>query len=129
MSQILDVAAFQEKAYPSPPCWSLVADVYLNVLKLPVDSFKTVDKSVRDAARAFRLHLAKDDHGFERLAEPREYAVVLMGRTPRLGIHHCGIYYGGKILHAREEGTLYQELFELTGQYQLMEFWGRGEEA
>lgn len=125
----LDVVAFQSRVYPSPPCWSLVADVYMNVLGLPVDTFKTIDKSVRDTARTFRLHLAKDDHGFERIDAPREYAVVLMGKTPRLGIHHCGIFYGGKVLHARDDGTLHQELFELADQYQLMEFWARSGES
>lgn len=122
---VLNVAAFQAKVYPSPPCWSLVADVYTSVLQEPLDGFRTIGESVRSAARAFRLQLHKDRHGFQQVDDPSDYAVVLMGRTPQIGVHHCGIFYGGSILHAMDTGTLYQDVGTLRATYQLMEFWSR----
>jgi hypothetical protein len=48
-----------------------------------------------------------------------------MGRTRKLGIHHCGIYYQGKVLHALPEGVLYQDLPSLADEYRLIEYWSR----
>lgn len=111
--------------FPSPPCWSLVASVYSDVLAEPVEEFKTVGGSVRAASRAFRLQLYKGRHGFEQITEPRDFAVVLMGKTQRTGVHHCGIFYEGSVLHALEAGTLYQDLTTLADEYELMEYWAR----
>jgi hypothetical protein len=122
---VLDVAAYQAMVFPSPPCWQLVAQVYADVLAQPVHEFKTVGGSVRSAAREFRLQLYKGRHGFEQISEPRDYAVVLLGKTQRTGVHHCGIFYGGSVLHALETGTLYQDLVTLADEYELMEFWSR----
>ncbi|MCC2673286.1 MAG: hypothetical protein K0R58_233 [Ramlibacter sp.] len=123
----MNVETYQAKVYEpaSSPCWSLVADVYITELAMPVDEFKTVANSVRDAAQAFRLVLHKGEHGFVRVSEPVDYAVVLMGRSFSRGIHHCGVYYDGKVLHAQPDGTLHQALASLRDQYPLMEFWVR----
>lgn len=121
----MDIATYQARVYPAPPCWSLVADVYANELDEPVDRFAVISNSVREIAREFRLQLHKDRHGFARIAAPQDWAVVLMGRTSRLGLHHCGIYYAGRVLHANHDGTLYEDLATLRDAYPLMEFWAR----
>lgn len=130
----MNVAAYMEKVYPDPPCWALVADIFINVRGVPVDEYSEITNSIRQvaadlraraAAAAFRLVLRKNAHGFAQIAEPIDYALVLLGQTPTLGLHHAGIYYQGKVLHALSTGTLYQDLASLRDQYQLMEFWAR----
>jgi hypothetical protein len=130
----MDVTYYQEQVYQAPPCWSLVADVYSRELGLGVDEYKTISTSVRQLssalrlqaiASAFRLELHKGEHGFEQVEEPADFAVVLMGRTPKLGVHHCGIYYAGKVLHAMPDSTLYQDLESLRDEYRVIEFWSR----
>lgn len=121
----MNVADYQVKVYPNPPCWALVADVYATELGQEVAAYKTVSSSVRQLASAFRLALHKNPDGFAQIAEPVDMAVVLMGTVPRLGVHHCGIYYQGKVLHATEIGVYYQDLASLRDLYQLMEFWAK----
>jgi len=113
------------KQYPSPPCWSLVANVYADELSDTVLDYKTINASIRTIASAFRLALHKSPHGFAQLSEPVDYCVVLMGRTARTGLHHCGIYYDGKVLHAMDSGNYYQELHTIQDEYKLIEFWGK----
>lgn len=113
------------KQYSSPPCWELVTDVYRAELGEGVLAFKTVDPSVRAIASAFRLALHKSPHGFARIAAPRDYAVVLMGKSAGIGLHHCGVWYQGKVLHALESGVLYQDMASLGDTYGVMEFWAR----
>jgi len=113
------------KQYPTPPCWSLVSDVYATELSDTVLDYKTINASIRTIASAFRLALHKSPHGFAQLSEPVDYCVVLMGRTARTGLHHCGIYYDGKVLHAMDSGNYYQELHTIQDEYKLIEFWGK----
>lgn len=121
----MDVAAYQAKVYPSPPCWCLVADVYASELGDEVEHYKTISSSIRDIASAFRLALHKSPHGFIQVDSPSDFAVVLMGKIPKLGVHHAGIYYQGKVLHALDSGTLYQDIPSLSDDYQLIEFWAK----
>lgn len=121
----MNVADYQAKVYHSPPCWLLVADVYAHELSERVDTFSTVSNSIRQIASEFRLQLHKDKHGFDQVADPQDFAIVLMGKTQRLGFHHCGVFYQGKVLHANEEGVLYQDMDTLRATYPLMEFWGK----
>ena len=121
----MNIAAYQAKVYPSPPCWSLVADVYTTELGQEVAQYRTISSSVRSIASALRLVLHKGAHGFQQIEEPVDYAVVLLGKTRALGLHHCGIYYGGKVLHALDSGTLYQDMASLGDEYELMEFWSK----
>jgi hypothetical protein len=122
----MDVNSYLGKAYENPPCWLLVTDVYLTELAdADVLAFKTVDTSVRSIADTFRLALHKEPHGFRRITEPADYAVVLMGRSARLGLHHCGVYYQGSVLHAVEDGVFYQDLASLRDTYPLIEFWAK----
>lgn len=121
----MNVAHYQAQVYPSPPCWALVADIYTSELGAVVDDYKTISGSIRAVAGAFRLALHKAAHGFAQVELPVDFAVVLMGRVRSLGMHHCGIYYQGKVLHALESGTLYQDLASLRADYPLMEFWSK----
>lgn len=121
----LDIADYMARVYEAPPCWNLTADVYASHLGEDVRAYKTVSNGVRAIARAFRIALHKADHGFVKLAEPVDYAVVLMGEAPSLGLHHCGVYYAGSVLHATDDGTYYQDMNTLRAAYPLMEFWGR----
>lgn len=120
----MDIDAYMGRVYPSPPCWALVADVYARERGHQVAEHHA-PQAVRSIASAFRLALHQGGHGFGRVATPVDYAVVLMGRTARLGLHHCGIAYGGRVLHASDDGTWYQDLATLRAQYALMEFWAR----
>jgi hypothetical protein len=120
----MNVSTYQAKAYPSPPCWQLVADVYTTELGQEVEGYKTISGSVRAIASALRLALHKNADGFQQIEEPADYAVVLMGGQRR-GLHHCGIYYQGKVLHALPQGTLYQDLASLRDEYELIEYWAK----
>lgn len=120
----MNVADYQARDYGNPPCWNLVSDVYARELGRTVDAFKTVDSSVRQIAAAFRLALHKAPNGFQRLAGPEDFAIVLMGSSGRLGLHHCGVYLAGSVLHALPEGVMYQDMASLGDSYPLMEFWG-----
>lgn len=119
----MNVAAYQAKVYPNPPCWELVADVYLTELAQQVEQYRTVSDSVRSIASAFRLTLHKGAHGFVQVAEPQDYAIVLMGRSAAVGVHHAGIWWQDRVLHAQETETLYQDAYSLRALYPLMEFW------
>lgn len=111
--------------YPSPPCWQLVADVYRRELAAGVLDYCTINASVRAVASAFRLALYKSDHGFAQIAEPVDYCVVLLGKSASLGLHHCGVYYAGKVLHGLATGNQYQDLASLLAEYPLHEYWSK----
>ena len=119
----IDTNAYLLKQYPNPPCWFLVADVYANEFNQRVELFKTDNASVRAIASAFRIAIHRNPDGFRRVEQPTEGCIVLLGRTPSIGIHHCGVYTGGKVLHMLESGAYYEELFVISDQYALMEFW------
>jgi hypothetical protein len=121
----MNVNDYLGKQYASPPCWALVADVYAGELDDTVTDYKTVNSSIRSIAGAFRLALHKSAHGFGQIAEPVDYCVVLLGKTDRTGLHHCGIYYQGRVLHMLESGGQYQELSVIRDSYALIEFWAK----
>lgn len=114
---------YLNRQYSFPPCWQLVTDVYSQELGLTVNDFSTVNSSIRAIASAFRIALHKAEHGFTRAAEPVDFAVVLMsrmvGRTPT----HCGIYYGGSVLHATPDGVIYQDMATLGDTFKRIEYW------
>lgn len=119
----MNIADYLSRNYPSPPCFALVADVYERERGQAVDGYRSVSNSVRAIASAFRVQLHKSPHGFAQVAEPQDYDVVLMGRSQRLGLHHCGVYWQGAVLHALESGAVYQTLDTLRAEYPIMEFW------
>lgn len=121
----LDVEGYQARVYPTPPCWHLVTDVYETVLGADPNEVQTVSEAMRRAARAYRLELFKNREGMQQIAEPRDYAIVLMWASVSKRQLHCGIYYQGKVLHALESGTLYQDMETLRDTYPLMEYWAK----
>lgn len=116
---------YMGRDYGALPCWLLVADVYRSELSLPVTDYRTINGSVRELAKAFSLALHKSPHGFGQIDEPVDFAVVLMGRTPRIGITHAGIYWHGHLLHALESGVLLQDMASVRDTYRVVEFWAK----
>ena len=122
---MIDINAYLSKQYESPPCWLMVADVYANEFGQTVEAFKTVNSSVRSIASAFRIAIHKNPNGFQQVAAPIEGCIVLLGRNHSLGIHHCGVYVDGKVLHMIASGGYHEELTVITDQYALVEFWAK----
>ena len=121
----MNVNAYLAKTYGPQPCWELVADVMaVERGAVPVD-YKTVNRSIREMAGAFRLAIHKSAHGFVEVAEPVDLAIVLLGKTERMGIHHCGIYFAGKVLHALPGTTLYEELSVIRDAFEVVQFWSK----
>ena len=121
----MNVAYFQARVYGPQPCWELVADVFATDGQVvPVD-YQTITRSVREMAAAFRIALHKSPHGFAQVAEPVDGCIVLLGKNDRIGIHHCGVYQGGKVLHAMPGVTLFEDLSIMADRYAVIEFWAK----
>jgi len=121
----MDINTYLAKQYGPQPCWELVADVMATERgEIPVD-YKTVNRSVREMASAFRLAIHKSAHGFFQVVEPVDFAIVLLGKSERVGIHHCGVYWGGKVLHALPGITVHEELSVIRDAFELVEFWAK----
>ena len=121
----MNVAYFQSRVYGPQPCWELVADVFsTDGQAVPVD-YQTITRSVREMAAAFRIALHKSPHGFAQVAAPVDGCIVLLGKNDRLGIHHCGVYQGGKVLHAMPGITHFEELVSITDRFAVIEFWAK----
>lgn len=123
----MDVNSYLAKQYPFPPCWSMVADVLMTEKGRTVNDYKAINSGIRAIAGALRLILHKSAHGFAQIAEPVDYCVVLMGRSEKMGLHHCGIYYQGRVLHAIDSCNQYQEMSVISDEYELIEFWDKDE--
>lgn len=124
----IDIDAYLAKSYPNPPCWSLVTDVFANELQAPVTEYKTINSDIRSIASAFRLALSKSADGFEQVAAPQDYAVILLSRLPKLGWHHCGVVVGGAVLHAVESGiggVKYEDMSTVLDAYPKYQLWAR----
>ena len=119
------ITDYLARQYNQPGCWELVTEVYLRELQSDVMGFATINNSVRSIANTFRLALHKDLHGFFQIAEPTQFCVVLMGRSLSLGLHHCGVYYQGGVLHAKPNLSLYQDMASLKSEFPLIEFWAK----
>lgn len=121
----MDTNAYLAKVYPSPPCWALISDVYATELADTVTDYKTINPSIRAIAAAFRLALHKAPNGFVQIIDPVDFCIVLMGKTVRTGLHHCGIYYQGKVLHGLDAGNQYQEMSVIADEYRIIEYWSK----
>lgn len=123
---MFDPNVYLNRAYETPPCWQLVTEVCAHELGIVVANYRATDSSIRAIAEAFRLALHADAHGFKRIDAPHDLCVVLMSENTRLGLHHCGIYWQGSVLHALSgAGVLYQDMASLRDRYRVMEFWSR----
>ena len=121
----MNVNSYLAKTYGPQPCWELVADVCASELGAVAVEYRAVNRSIREMAGAFRIALHKDPHGFSQVREPADLCIVLLGKNQRIGIHHCGIYFAGKVLHAMPGATLYEEIASVQDRFQLVEFWAK----
>ena len=121
----MNVSAYQSKVYGAQPCWELVSDILINETGTIPLVFRTINRSIREMASEFRIALSKGTHGFVQIATPVDYAIVLLGKTERVGVHHCGIYYGGKVLHALSSGTVYEDMSSIQDAFEIVEFWAK----
>ena len=121
----MNIADYMAKQYGPQPCWELVSDVVISERGDEPLKFRTVNRSIREMSSAFRLAFHKSPHGYAQVLEPVDMCIVLLGKSERVGVHHCGIYYGGKVLHAMPAVTMYEDLSTIRDAYALVEFWGR----
>lgn len=122
---MIDTNAYLAKSYGPQPCWDLVADVYANELQaVPVD-YKTINRSVREMAAAFRLAIHKAAHGFRQVDEPVDMCIVLLAKRASVGIHHCGVYVDGSVLHAMPGITLFEPLSTVRDSFEVVQFWAK----
>jgi hypothetical protein len=101
----------------------MVADVLSSETGIMPLTFRTVNRSIRQMASEFRIALNKGSHGFAQIAAPVDMAIVLLGKTERVGIHHCGIYFDGRVLHAMPGATMYEEMSVIRDTFAVVEFW------
>lgn len=121
----MDVNFYLAQQYGPQPCFEIVADIYQRELSEIAVDYKTVNRSVREMASAFRIELHKSAHGFVQIPAPVDMCVVLLGKTPDIGIHHCGVYYDGRVIHANTDATLYEELATIRDRFKVVEFWAK----
>jgi hypothetical protein len=121
----MNIASYMAKQYGPQPCWELVTDVVTTEGgELPVD-YQTVNRSIREMASAFRLAIHKSPHGYAQIVVPVDLCIVLLGKTERMGVHHCGIYYDGKVLHAMPTATMYEDLSVIGDAFELVQYWAK----
>lgn len=124
-----DVNHYLSKTYGPQPCWELVADVYnTEVGEIPVD-YKTINRSVREMASAFRLAIHGSPHGFSQIEIPTDLCIVLLSKREHVGIHHCGIYYDGSVLHATPGLTKFEPLNVIRDNFEVVQFWAKASNA
>jgi hypothetical protein len=119
----MNVNSYLGKVYSYPPCWEMVADIYVKELGLRLLNYNPDNFSTRAVAEAFRLALYKGEHNFKKVEAPMDFDVVLLGASSKLGLHHCGVFYQGRILHSIDSGNLFEEISTIKDKYPLIEFW------
>jgi hypothetical protein len=119
----MNISDYQAKIYGPQPCWELVADVLANERQVVPVEYRTIDRSVRQMAAAFRLEIHKGAHGYQQTETPEDFAIVLLAKSERTGIHHCGIYFDGRVLHALPGATVYEEMSVIRDAYEVVQFW------
>lgn len=121
----MDINLYLSRAYGPQPCFELVADIYANEFNAIAVDYKTVKRSIREMSSAFRIALNKGGHGFSQIEAPIDYCIVLLGKTEKIGIHHCGVFYQGKVIHAMPGITLYEEMTTIRDKFELIEYWSK----
>lgn len=121
----MNVNHYLGQQYGTPPCWELVADVYTHELGQAVNDYRTINSSIRAIASAFRIALHKSPAGFAQIDVPGDFCIVLMGKSHSVGLHHCGVFYEGKILHALADGNRYDEISVIEDGFALIEYWAK----
>ncbi len=115
------IEKYLAKHYEWPPCWQLIADVYVNELGLCVDDYTPKTDSMRDVANAFRLALHDNKHGFTQQDSANNYDVVLLGKNKK--VTHCGLYYNSGVLHSLKNMVIWQPMAQITDTYGLIEYY------
>ncbi|MBP8285393.1 MAG: hypothetical protein KAX57_00985 [Rhodoferax sp.] len=121
----MDISTYQARQYSAQPCWDLVADLYACERKALHVGYEPKERTVRAMADAFRLAVHHNANGFKCVADPADYCIVLLGKNTRIGIHHCGVYYQGSVLHALPGITLFEPISVIRDQWALIEFWAQ----
>lgn len=121
----MDINSYLARQYSAQPCWDLVADVFACERQALHVGYQPKERTVRAMADAFRLALHNARHGFVSIAAPADYCIVLLGKRNSVGIHHCGVYYAGSVLHALPGITLYEPISVIRDQWALIEFWAQ----
>lgn len=121
----MNVNDYLGRQYDAPPCWQLVADVYASELQQTVTDYRTINRSIRAIASAFRIALHKSPAGFAQIDAPGDFCIVLMGKSQSMGLHHCGVFYEGRVLHGLADGNRYEELSVIGDAYPLIEYWAK----
>ena len=120
----ISINTYLAKTYGPQPCWELVADWYASEERRAVAvDYKTATRSIRDMSSAFRTALHQGGHGFVQTPAPVDGCVVLLGKTDKIGIHHCGIYFQGSVLHALPGITLFEPMSVVADGFEVVEFW------
>ena len=121
----MQVSHYQAKQYGPQPCWELVADLYATERKALHVGYEQKDRTLRGMADAFRLAVHHNQNGFKCVGDPSDYCIVLLGKNQRIGIHHCGVYFDGRVLHAMPGITLFEPLSVIRDRFELVEFWAQ----
>lgn len=127
MSLNFDVQKYLTRQYSAQPCWDLVADFYATEFEGVVVDYAVETRSIRKMAGDFRLAVHSAKHGFAQSVEPVDGCIVLLAKNPRIGIHHCGIYSNGSVLHATPDAVFYEPLSTIGDKFNVIEFWVKGD--
>jgi hypothetical protein len=119
----MNVSHYQAKTYGPQPCWELVADVLAHEYHGVSVGYQAARRSVREMASAFRIAIHQSQHGYTQTDQPQDFAIVLLSKFERMGIHHCGVYFDGRVLHALPGLTVYEELSVIRDAYEVVQFW------
>lgn len=93
-------------------CWGLYKLVKKQEQDIDVLLFKADDSSVSAISRAFEFGLS-GRHEHVRTSAPSDFDLVLLRkRRGSRCIYHCGVWFGGKILHAKGSGQTGQVWYE-----------------
>lgn len=109
-------------------CWGLVASVYNDCMTDTLADFPSDSRDPRVISAIFTAAFANGSHGFIKTGIADDYAVIVMRRNTKFGpVFHCGVMYGGSVLHCSHEcgGVVYQPLSIATLGFKEYEFWQR----
>lgn len=119
----MNISKYLTRQYSAQPCWDLVADFYATEFDGVVVDYTIENRSVRKMADDFRIALHNGNHGFTQTDTPVNGCIVLLGKNPKIGIHHCGIYMDGSVLHATAEAVFYEPLSVISDKFALSQYW------
>jgi hypothetical protein len=123
---VIDIQKYLTRQYSAQPCWDLVADFYATEFDGVAVDYAAETRSVRKMADDFRIALHNGKHGFTQSDSPANGCIVLLGKNEKMGIHHCGIYMDGSVLHATPEAVFFEPLSVVGDKFALVQFWAKG---